>query len=98
MYKFFYDAWNRLAKVKRAYRTSGGIFTEGLTIATIEYDAFGRRIVKDVDNCGNWNFEYHYLYSGRQMVEMRKDSDCVLKQHIWRTQNEKSHHRPVSVG
>ena len=83
MYKYIYDAWNRLVEVKRAYRTSGGTLTEGLTVATIEYDSLGRRIVKDVDNCGNWDIDYHYLYSGWQMVEMRNGSDDVIKQYVW---------------
>ncbi len=45
--------------------------------------ALGRRIVKDVDNSGDWNEPYHYYYNGQQMVEMRNGSDSVLKQYVW---------------
>jgi len=60
-YTYVYDAWNRMVAVKRAYRNSGGTLTEGSQIATIEYDGLGRRIVKDIDNAGDWDVEYHCL-------------------------------------
>ena len=80
---YVYDAWNRLAEVKRAYRDGSDTLTTGSTIATIEYDGLGRRIVKDIDNSGDWDCEYHYYYDGQQMVEMRDGSDDVLKRYVW---------------
>lgn len=49
-YQFTYDAWKRLVKVQRAYRTSGGTLTATSTVATMRYDGTGRRTVKAVAN------------------------------------------------
>ncbi len=57
--------------------------TEGLTIAIIKYDSLGRRIVKDVEESGDWDEAYHYFYNGQSMVEMRNGSDDVIKQYVW---------------
>ena len=53
-YAYVYDAWNRLVAVKRAYRESDGDLAEGSQIAILKYDGLARRIVKDVDNAGDW--------------------------------------------
>ena len=72
-----------MVEVKRAYRNSQGTLTEGSTVATIGYDGLNRRIVKDIDNSGDWDCAYHYYYSGQRMIETRNGSDNVLKQHVW---------------
>ena len=46
LHKYTYDAWNRLAKVERAWR-DGNVVT-GSTVATMECNGLGRRIVKTV--------------------------------------------------
>lgn len=55
----------------------------GSTIATMQYDGLGRRIVKAVSNSADWDATYHYYWDGWQMIEMRNGSDQVLKQHVW---------------
>jgi hypothetical protein len=61
-YQYAYDAWNRLAKVKRAYRDSEGALQNGSVVATMSYDGLGRRIVKAITNSADWNCTYHYYY------------------------------------
>lgn len=48
-----YDAWNRLAKVQTDASTPA-------TIATLVYDAVGRRIEKTIANSGDWNCTCHF--------------------------------------
>ena len=92
---YSYDAWNRPVIVKRAWRDPNAALTEGDTIATIEYDGLGRRIVKAIDNSADWDITYHTYYdppssgrdfgeaSGQRMIETRNGSEQVLKQHVW---------------
>jgi len=49
----------------------------------MEYDGLGRRIVKAVDNSGDWDCTYKYYYNGQQMVEVQNGSDYALKQYVW---------------
>ena len=49
-YKFVWDAWGRLAEVKRAYRESDGDLAVTSSIATMKYDGLGRRIAPGPDN------------------------------------------------
>jgi len=87
------DAWNRMVAVERAYSDGSDEDGDGDTvtadpeigsqIAIIKYDGLARRIVKDVDNSGDWDNEYHYYYSGRQMIETRNGSSQTLTQHLW---------------
>ncbi|MCG3179188.1 MAG: hypothetical protein BIFFINMI_01521 [Phycisphaerae bacterium] len=45
LYKFTWDAWNRLVKVTRAYRDGNGDLQSGSQIAALAYDPLGRRII-----------------------------------------------------
>ena len=49
----------------------------------MKYDGLGRRIVKTIDNSGDWDAEYHYDDDGQQMIETRDNSEDVLKQRVW---------------
>jgi hypothetical protein len=50
LYRYSYDAWNRLVKVQRAYANPNDPndpnVTCGSVAGTIRYDGLGRRIVK----------------------------------------------------
>ena len=96
-HRYTFDAWNRLAKVYRAYRNSGGALADGSLVATIQYDGLGRRIVQRIgdgdpasDVCGDWEATYHYYYPSREressmqrMIESRGRQHHVLQQHVW---------------
>ena len=65
------------------------------TVATIEYDGLGRRIVKQIgdgdatnstDAAGDWEATYEYYYGGRRMIEVRNGSNQARKQYVWGTQ------------
>ena len=85
-YGYVYDAWNRLAAVKRAYRDASNVLHKTSTVATINYDGLGRRTAKKIENSGDWNETYHFYYDGRRLVEERNGSQNVLKQYLWGTQ------------
>ncbi len=68
-------------EVKRAYDT--GTLTAGSTVATMQYDGVGRRIVKAITNSADWNATYHYYHEGQRVVETRNGSGQVLKQCVW---------------
>ena len=62
-YQYTYDAWNRLAKIERAYRdpSDPNNVETGATVGTMEYDGLGRRVVKvagdsdpNSDVLGDW--------------------------------------------
>ncbi|MBN1943120.1 MAG: hypothetical protein JW849_07480, partial [Phycisphaerae bacterium] len=76
LYAYKYDAWNRLMTVTRAYPDPSDTtqHIEGSVVATMEYDGLGRRIVKAVDNSGDWDCTYNYYYNGQQMVEVQNGS------------------------
>ena len=97
LHKYTYDGWNRLAKVERAYRDSGGALQTGSTIATIQYDGLHRRTTKMIDNCGDWDSTENGdwlkrseaqtclspLYVRWRLLETRNGSGDTLKQHLW---------------
>jgi RHS repeat-associated protein len=60
----------------RAGEASGGRYDSGR-------DADGRRIVKAIDNAGDWDATYHYLYEGRRPVEIQNGTMEVLQQFAW---------------
>jgi hypothetical protein len=128
------DAWNRLAKVQRAWQDPGGVQARS-TVGTLQYDGLtawrkiprnrhsespdevggeesrrgrpschenngtttarsldllrslgmtsffsgllGRRVVKKVENSGDWDAECRYYYDGQPMVEVRRYFDAV---------------------
>ena len=82
-YKYTYDAWNRLVKLERAYRNASDVLTTGSTVATMSYDALGRRIVKAIDNCGDFDATYHFYYAGQQLLQIDNGNDECLKQYVW---------------
>ncbi|MBS3735425.1 MAG: IS30 family transposase [Phycisphaerae bacterium] len=88
-YAYAYDAWNRLVAVNRAYRDCSGTLQTTSRVASMRYDALGRRISKVVDNSADWDGAYHYYYDGQRMIETRDDHDGdgdpdrVLKQYVW---------------
>jgi len=77
------DAWNRLVKTEKAYDAPGVGVQTGSTVATYEYDGMHRRIVKDVQNSGDLDAEYHFYCDGASIVEIRNASDDVLKHYVW---------------
>ena len=83
MYQYAYDAWNRLVKVTKAYRDSGGTLQTGSVVQESEHDGFGRRIVKAVKNSVALDATYHYYYTGWRLAETRNGSGNVLKQQVW---------------
>ncbi|MFA9478962.1 RHS repeat-associated core domain-containing protein [Phycisphaerales bacterium AB-hyl4] len=83
VYRYSYDAWNRLVAVTKAYRDSQGDIQEGSTIQKLEYDAQGRRIVQRVMNSAYLDMTQHYYYAGQSVVEVRNGSNIVLKQKLW---------------
>jgi hypothetical protein len=82
-YAFRYDAWNRLAAVKRACRDGSGTLTLTSTVGTISYDGLGRRIAKKIDNSADWDYTYHYYHNGQSCVEERNGSGQVIRQYVW---------------
>ncbi|MCG3125447.1 MAG: hypothetical protein CHACPFDD_00269 [Phycisphaerae bacterium] len=90
IFKFTYDAWNRLVAVKSRY-SSG---TTQTTFATYAYDGANRRTSKVVTNNGvevypndggetTVNFYYDDQW---RIVETRNGSNQATWQHLWGTQ------------
>ena len=84
-YQYTFDAWNRLAKVERAWRDdANNAIQTGSTIAEIQYDGLHRRTIKKISNSGDWDATYQYTWSTNwQLLETRNGEDQVLKQHLW---------------
>ncbi len=86
LYKHTYDAWNRLAKVERAWRDENGALQTGSVIATMEYDGLNRRTKKMIANCGDFDCTYHYTWDRNwRLLETRNGDDppVPIKQHVW---------------
>ena len=94
LFKFAYDAWNRLVEVTRRV-------DDETTVAAYEYDGRNRRTMKTVSNCGvedtpndGGNTTVHYYYSGGAGVspanwnicETRNGSSQTTFQYVWGTQ------------
>lgn len=80
VFRYVYDAWNRLVEVRKAASSS----VDGATIATYGYDALGRRVTRSIQNSGDATITYHdYWSSGWQLLETHDASENVLKQHVW---------------
>ena len=88
LYAFTYDAWNRLASVKRAFRDpeNQNTLQYGSTVSSMSYDGLDRRIAKSVTNCGDWSFTYDYYHDGRRVLEERNGASGVIKRFIYGTQ------------
>ena len=84
LFKYVYDAWNRLVEVTRRV-------DDETTVAEYEYDGDDRRVEKVVTNCGvedtpndGGNTTLHFYYSNRwQILETRGGSNQTLAQYIW---------------
>ena len=78
-----YDAWNRPVEFWKDTDESGDLDDPGDTqILECRYDGAGRRIQKTVK--GDPDVTFDYYYSGRQVVEIRKDgSEHPYKQYVW---------------
>ncbi|MDX2199019.1 MAG: RHS repeat-associated core domain-containing protein, partial [Phycisphaerae bacterium] len=90
VYKYRYDAWNRL--VATCY-PSGDITVAGQRIGQYEYDGKNRRLRRVVTNrgAGAWqadaNGEYRYFYDDQwRIVEVRNGSGQVKQQWLFGTQ------------
>ncbi|MCG3129245.1 MAG: hypothetical protein CHACPFDD_04166 [Phycisphaerae bacterium] len=90
VFKFVYDAWNRLVLVKSRYTAS----TTQTTFATYAYDGANRRNSKVVANSGvevypndGGETTVHFYYDDDwRIVEMRNGSNQATWQHLWGTQ------------
>ncbi|MCG3126249.1 MAG: hypothetical protein CHACPFDD_01079 [Phycisphaerae bacterium] len=90
VFKFVYDAWNRLVGVKSRY--TGG--TTQTTFATYAYDGANRRTSKVVTNNGvevypndGGNTTVNFYYDDQwRIVETRNGSSQTTWQHLWGTQ------------
>jgi len=87
VYKYVYDAWNRLVKVNR-YADS-----DTTTVATYAYLADDRRIKKVVQNCGaeetandGGNTRVHFYYDSQWRVVETRGSGLPTAQYVWGTQ------------
>ena len=85
---FEYDGWNRLIEVAKAYPnpSPGSGYSEGSVVATMQYDALGRRIVKEVQHASNLNTTYHYFYDGQSVIQTDNGAPSggqMLKQYVW---------------
>ncbi len=76
VYRYVYDAWNRLVKVQSS-ADSGAT-----TIQTAEFDATGRRLKKVVTDSGNWDGTVVYLYDGQKIIETRDGSGNMVQQVV----------------
>ena len=87
VYRYAYDAWNRLVTVERAYREpgqAGDNLEANVVINDMAYDGLGRRIKKAVANSADLDSTYHYYYDGQSMVEVRVGSnDYLVRQYVW---------------
>ncbi|QQE13182.1 hypothetical protein JD969_06895 [Planctomycetota bacterium] len=83
VYAYTYDAWNRMTQVYKAHRNTLGNVENGALVQSNQYDALGKRIIKQVHNSDNLDNTYHYYYEGMRQIEVRDDSDEILKQNVW---------------
>jgi RHS repeat-associated protein len=92
MYKYSYDAWNRLVKVERAYADPNdpNEVASGSAVGTIRYDGLGRGIVKQAGDgngltreTGDFEMTYHLYHDGQRIVEERNGSDLIIRQYVW---------------
>ncbi len=82
VFKYTYDAWNRMVKVERAWRDSSGTIHANLIVQKNTYDGLGRRIVKEIDNSGNKDYSFHYYYDGFRIIETQNGSEQVIKHQV----------------
>ena len=85
MFKYTYDAWNRLVKVEHAGQSG----TTRVTVVLYTYDGTGRRVGKTLTYRGDLDGTEHYYYDGSKQIEMRQvlsGQEAVMRQYLWGTQ------------
>jgi hypothetical protein len=82
-FSYAYDAWNRLAKVTKAYRDSGGTLQSGSVVSEHAYDGRGRRSKKEIKNSADLDITYHFYHDADSIVEVRDGSNIPIKQNVW---------------
>ena len=88
--KLTFDAWGRMTRAQRAYRDGNGALATGATVAMMETDGLGRRIVKvtgdgdaNSDVAGDRETTCHYYLDGHSMVAIENGSGQTLQQFVW---------------
>lgn len=84
IYRYSYDAWNRLVEVHRA--SPAGTIADVDRVAEYRYDGLGRRISKIVSNSGSLNKMEYYGYAGWQLLEVRDGNGDCKQQFVWGSQ------------
>ena len=81
IYKYKYDAWNRLVEVDRQGPTSSP-----QVIAQYAYDGLGRRIKKVVSNSGDKDGTQYFYHNNRwQLLEIDNAAGVARQQFVWGT-------------
>ena len=83
VFKYQYDAWNRMTRVTKAYRDDAGTVQTGSVLQENEYDGLGRRVVVRILNSGDLDCTQHLYYDGWSLVEVRNGSDITTSQYVW---------------
>ena len=83
VFKYQYDAWNRMTRVTKAYRDDAGNIQTGSVLQENEYDGLGRRVVVKITNSGDLDCTQHLYYDGWSLVEVRNGSDITVSQYVW---------------
>ena len=83
VFKYQYDAWNRMTRVTKAYRDDAGNVQTGSVLQENEYDGLGRRVVVRITNSGDLDCTQHLYYDGWSLVEVRNGSDITTSQYVW---------------
>ena len=83
VFKYQYDAWNRMTRVTKAYRDDAGAVQTGSVLQENEYDGLGRRVVVRITNSGDLDCTQHLYYDGWSLVEVRNGSDITTSQYVW---------------
>ncbi len=79
IYKYKYDAWNRLVEVGRQGPTSNP-----QVVAQYGYDGLGRRIKKVVSNSGDKDGTQYFYYNNRwQLLEIDNADGVARQQFVW---------------
>jgi len=82
LYRYTYDAWNRLVRVQRT--GPGAEPDDWHEIARYGYDGLGRRVRKTVSHSGDRNRqEYFYYNQAWQLLEIADADNQAKQQFIW---------------
>jgi len=85
LYRYTYDAWNRLVRVQR--RGPGTEPDDWHEIALYGYDGLGRRVRKTVSHSGDRNRQEYFYYNQRwQLLEIGDADGQARQQFVWGSQ------------